>query len=134
MNLLPPSRLWILLLVLLQTVTLQASNLDREKRWADQIIDSIMDGDAVWLTADDHQFLSIFTQAENGARENALMVMHGAGVHPNWDQVVRTIRLEMTTRGWNTLSIQMPVLANDAAQEEYAKLYPEVIPRIDSAL
>jgi len=46
MNLLPPNRLWILLLVLLQTVTLQASNLDREKRWADQIIDSIMDGNA----------------------------------------------------------------------------------------
>jgi len=134
MNLLPPNRLWILLLVLLQTVTLQASNLDREKRWADQIIDSIMDGDAVWLTADDHQFLSIFTQAENGARENALMVMHGAGVHPNWDQVVRPIRVEMTTHGWNTLSTQMPILANDAAQEEYAKLYPEVIPRIDSAL
>ena len=134
MNLLPPNRLWILLLVLLQTVTLQASNLDKEKRWADQIVDSIIDGDAVWLSANDLKFLSIFTPAENGAREKALIVMHGTGVHPNWDQVVRPIRVEMTTRGWNTLSIQMPILANDAAQEEYAKLYPEVIPRIDSAV
>jgi len=32
MNLLPPNRLWIILLVLLQAVTLQASNLGKEKR------------------------------------------------------------------------------------------------------
>jgi hypothetical protein len=59
-----------------------------------------MDGDAIWLTADDHRFLSIFTQAENGARENTMVVMHGTGVHPNWDQVVQLIRVEMTTCGW----------------------------------
>ena len=56
--------------------------------------------------------------------------MHGIGVHPNWDQVIRPIRVEMTTRGWNTLSIQMPVLANDAATEDYAKLFPEVTPEL----
>ena len=71
---------------------------------------------------DGHKFLSIFTPAENDSSEYALIVMHGIGVHPNWDQVIRPIRVEMTTHGWNTLSIQMPVLANDAAPEDYAKL------------
>lgn len=82
-----------------------------------QIVDSILDGDAVWLAADDHQFLSIFTPADNDSSEKALIVMHGTGVHPNWDQVIRPLRVELTTRGWNTLSIQMPVLANDAARQ-----------------
>jgi len=127
-------RLWLSLLVLLQSMSLLASDFDKEKRWSDQIVDSILDGEAVWLAAEGHQFLSIFTPAENDTRENALIVMHGIGIHPNWDQVVRPIRVEMTTRGWNTLSIQMPVLTNDAASEDYVKLFPEVIPRIDAAL
>ena len=134
MNLLPPNRLWILLLVLLQTVTLQASNLDKEKRWADQIVDSIIDGDAVWLSANDLKFLSIFTPADDDSKENSLIVIHGVGVHPNWDQVIRPIRVEMTTRGWNTLSIQMPILANEAEAKDYAQLFPEVDPRIEAAL
>lgn len=125
---------WCLLLLLLQAVNLQASNVDKEQRWADQIVDSLMDGDALWLTTDDHKFLSIFTPADNGSTENALIVIHGTGVHPNWGQVIQPIRVEMTTRGWNTLSIQMPVLANDAVHEEYAKLFPEVSPRIEAAL
>jgi len=134
MNLATRYRPWVLLLLLLQTASLLASDLDKEKRWADQIVDSILDGDPVWLVADDHKFLSIFTQADNDSSENALIVMHGIGVHPNWDQVIRPIRVEMTTHGWNTLSIQMPVLANDAEPEDYAKLFPEVSPRIDAAL
>jgi len=134
MNLPTRSRFWLSLLLALQTVSLLASDFDKEQRWSDQIIDSILDGDPVWLIADGHQFLSIFTPADNDSRDNALIVMHGIGVHPNWDQVIRPIRVEMTTRGWNTLSIQMPVLTNDAVPEDYAKLFPEVTPRIDAAL
>jgi hypothetical protein len=127
-------RLAILMLLLISALSLQASDLDKEKRWADQIVDSILDGEAVWLEADDNKFLSIFTQAENNSRENALIVMHGIGIHPNWDQVVRPIRVEMTTRGWNTLSIQLPILANDVAPEDYTALFPEVGPRIKAAI
>jgi len=61
MNLATRYRPWVLLLLLLQTASLLASDLDKEKRWADQIVDSILDGDPVWLVADDHKFLSIFT-------------------------------------------------------------------------
>ena len=120
MNLPTRYRPWVLLLLLFPTANLLASDLDKEKRWADQIVDSILDGDAVWLDTDGHKFLSIFTAADNDSKDNALIVMHGVGIHPNWDQVIRPIRVEMTTRGWNTLSIQMPILANEAAAEDYA--------------
>jgi pimeloyl-ACP methyl ester carboxylesterase len=39
----------------------------------------------------------------------------------------------MATRGWNTLSIQMPILPNEATYEEYVPLYPEVPPRLQAA-
>lgn len=134
MNLPTRYRPWVLLLLLFPTANLLASDLDKEKRWADQIVDSILDGDAVWLDTDGHKFLSIFTAADNDSKDNALIVMHGVGIHPNWDQVIRPIRVEMTSRGWNTLSIQMPILANEAESKDYAKLFPEVDPRIEAAL
>jgi len=98
----PPTRhlLWLSLLLLLPAANLPASDFDKEQRWSDQIVDSILDGEPVWLIADGHQFLSIITPADNNSRENGLIVMHGIGVHPNWDQVIRPIRVEMTTRAY----------------------------------
>lgn len=110
----------------------QASDFDKEKRWADQTVDSIIDGEAVWLKAGSHEFLSIYTEAEEESSKG-MIVVHGTGIHPNWDQVVKPVRVEMTARGWSTLSIQMPILANEASYAEYVPLYPEVPPRLKSA-
>ncbi len=60
--------------------------------------------------------------------------MHGTGVHPNWNQVIQPLRVEMAARGWHTISIQMPVLANEASHDDYAPLFIEVPPRIDAAV
>ncbi len=60
--------------------------------------------------------------------------MHGTGVHPNWQQVIQPLRVGLAEQGWNTLSIQMPVLPNEAEYTEYAPLYDEVPPRIDAAI
>jgi dienelactone hydrolase len=110
-----------------------ASDLAKEKRWANQVVDAIMDGDAVWLNDGKSDFLSIYTEAAEPATR-AVIVMHGTGIHPNWQQVVQPLRVGLTEHGWNTLSIQMPILANDAAHEDYAPLYAEVAPRINAAI
>jgi len=112
--------------------TVMASDVAKEKRWADQVVDSIMDGEADWLDAKGHEILSIYTEAEE-ASSKGMIVVHGTGIHPNWDQVVKPIRIEMTTHGWNTLSIQMPILANEAEYAEYVPLYPEIAPRLKAA-
>ena len=118
----------------LLTFSLVASDYAKEQRWADQTVDSILDGEAVWLKAGEHEFLSIFTPDEDEQLSDGVIVIHGTGIHPNWDQVVRPLRVELTTLGWSTLSIQMPILANDADHDDYAPLYPEVAPRIDAAI
>ena len=110
----------------------QASDVAKEKRWADQIVDYILDGDAEWLTADGHEFLSIYTEAQDES-DKGMIVVHGTGIHPNWDQVVRPVRVRMTAHGWNTLTIQMPILHNEAEYAEYVPLYPEVPPRLKAA-
>ncbi len=122
----------IVLLCSLLLVTAQASDLAKEKRWADQTVDAIFDGEVVWLKAGNLKFLSIYTEAENES-DKAIIVVHGTGIHPDWDQVVKPVRVRMTTHGWNTLSIQMPILNNEATYEDYLPLFSEVAPRIKAA-
>ena len=125
-------RIAIILLFSVLFANLQASDVAKEKRWADQIVDSIMDGDALYLEADGHEFLTIYTEAEE-ASDKGMIVVHGTGIHPNWVQVVQPVRVEMTANGWNTLSIQMPILHNEAEYEEYVPLYPQVPARLQAA-
>lgn len=110
-----------------------ASDLVREIRWANQVVESILDGDAVWLNDGSSDFLGIYTDAEED-KGRAVIVMHGTGIHPDWQQVVQPLRVGLTEHNWNTLSIQMPILANDAEYLDYAPLYDEVAPRIDAAI
>ena len=110
-----------------------ATDLAKEKRWADQVVDSILDGDAVWLNDGSNDFLGIYTEAGED-KGRAVIIMHGTGIHPDWQQVVQPLRVGLIDHDWNTLSIQMPVLANDAEYIAYAPLYPEVPPRIDAAV
>ena len=110
-----------------------ASDLNKEKRWAEQVVDAILDGEAIWLEDGSSQFLGIFTESEEESNR-AVIIMHGTGVHPDWQQVIQPLRVGLTERKWNTLSIQMPVLANDAQYLDYAPLYDEVAPRIDASI
>jgi pimeloyl-ACP methyl ester carboxylesterase len=130
------NRLWGVLATLALTTLfqVQASDLAKEKRWADQIVDALMDGDAEWLTVQGQEFLTLYTQAAEGDGKRAAIVLHGIGVHPNWPQVVYPLRVRLVEHGWATASLQMPVLSNDAEASDYAPLFNEVAPRIDAAV
>ncbi|MDX2505542.1 MAG: DUF3530 family protein [Gammaproteobacteria bacterium] len=125
-------RLFLIFLLAL-SFDLNASDLAKEKRWAEQVVDAIIDGEVVWLNDGRNDFLGIYTPAEEN-KGLAAIVMHGTGVHPDWQQVVQPLRVGLTEYNWNTLSIQMPILANDADHLDYAPLYDEVAPRIDAAV
>ena len=125
-------RLLVISLSLL-SFNLYASDLAKEKRWADQVVEAILDGEAVWLNDGKSDFLGIYTEAEED-KGRAVIVMHGTGIHPDWAQVVQPLRVGLTEHNWNTLSIQMPILPNEAEYKDYAPLYDEVAPRIDAAI
>ncbi len=130
--------LWPLLAVFLAVHgPLHASTLSdtaKEGRWAEQIIETLFDGEPVWLDAAGHEFLAIEMEAVDGDATRAAIVVHGLGVHPNWDQVVLPLRVGLAERGWHTLSIQMPILANDAEIMAYVPLFDEVSARFAAAV
>jgi pimeloyl-ACP methyl ester carboxylesterase len=120
-------------ILMFTAIPVLASDLAKEKRWADQIVDELIDGDAVWLEADGQIFLSILTPAQ-GDTQGGVIVMHGIGVHPNWPQVVYPLRVGLAEHGWTTLSLQMPILPNEAEAKEYIPLLDEVPGRIRAGI
>ncbi len=125
----------ILWAALLAGMTAGASDLAKEKRWADQVVDALLDGEAVYLDDGRAPFLAIETEsAVDSDGDKAVIVMHGTGVHPDWPTVILPLRVGLAESGWHTLSIQMPVLANEASHADYAAIYDWVPDRIDTAV
>jgi len=110
------------------------SDVAKERRWADQVVDSLLDGDEAWLIDDlGHEFFGIFTEGDADTG-HAVLLMHGIGVHPNWPDVIYPLRVGLLEEGITNLSIQMPILANEADPREYQLLFAEVGGRIETAL
>jgi pimeloyl-ACP methyl ester carboxylesterase len=122
----------LLTLLFILSVPAYSSDLAKEKRWAEQIADAIFDGEIIMLKDDDIDFLSIYTPASDS--RNAVILLHGVGVHPDWDQVIRPLRVGLPENGWSTLSIQLPVLPNGAPYEKYLPLFKEVPGRLDAGI
>ncbi len=121
------------LLVMLTPTLSHASDLAKEKRWAEQIEDSLFDGEPLYLKQGGSEFLSIYTPAES-AKPLAVIVLHGLGAHPDWPQVIQPLRTELAAQGWSTLSLQLPVLPNDASFTDYQPILKDAAPRIAAGI
>ena len=125
--------LFILILMGYQATCL-ASDLAKEKRWREQISDSLLSGETCELKAGDTAFTGIYTEANQGSTGRLVILVHGIGVHPDWPDVIHPLRTGLPDYGWSTLSIQMPVLANDAPLKDYLPLFDEAGPRLQAAI
>ncbi len=114
--------------------TAQASDLEREKRLSNQIVDAIFDGEPFFLTADDHEFLAIHMRADADPARGAAIILHGRGYHPNWEDVAYPLRTGLPAQGWDTLSLQMPVLEKSAKYYDYVPIFAEAHPRIEAGI
>jgi len=110
-----------------------SSDLAKEKRWAEQIVEALLDGEAITLNDGRHDFLGILTEAEK-ANATGAIILHGIGVHPDWPQVVHPLRVGLVERGWTTLSLQLPILPNEAEQKDYLPIIPDAAPRIRAGI
>lgn len=121
--------LWVFLLI---PFMLLASDLAKEQRWKEQVVADLFDGEAISLNDGKNEFLGLLTIAEQ-PKSDAILVLHGIGVHPDWPQVVNPLRVGLAEMGWTTLSIQLPVLSNEATPEQYEALIADAGPRISVA-
>jgi hypothetical protein len=124
--------IYFLIVTLFFLSSAYASNLEREKRMASEIADAILDGDAVYLNTDNHKFLNIYTEADEA--KGVVIILHGRGFHPDWQDAINPLRVGLIESGWSTLSVQMPVLEKQARYYDYVPVFSEAVPRIDAAI
>jgi hypothetical protein len=106
---------------------------EKEKRWADDILPTLMVGDAVWLQQKNgHKFLSLFIDRKENAK-GAVIIAHGRGWSPDFE-LYGTLRARLADAGWTTLSIQLPVLPSTAILGLYVPLYPDARERFQLAV
>ncbi len=125
-------RILVVLVLLVSQLAFAGADYQREEKWADEVVPGIVVGDPVYLALKNgHKFLSLYAEAKDARM--GLVVIHGLGIHPDWN-MVGTLRTQLAEHGYTTLSIQMPVLANDAKAESYLPLFPEAAERIGAAV
>ena len=121
--------------VVLSLVSLNSFSQDyeKEKRWADDILPTLMVGDAVWLQQKNgHKFLGLFIDKKERAK-GAVIIAHGRGWSPDFE-LYGTLRTRLAEEGYSTLSIQLPVLPSTAILGLYVPLYPDARERFQLAV
>ena len=109
-----------------------AQDYDKEKRWSDSILKTLMIGSAEWLQQKNgHRFLTLYTEAEKA--RGAVIVAHGRGWSPDFE-LYGTLRTRLAELGYTTLSIQLPVLPSTAILGLYVPLYPDARERFQLAV
>ena len=107
----------------------------REQRLRDQIVDGLLDGEPIELrTAAGVDFLAIRTNSVTRPARGSVVILHGRGFHPDWADVVHPLRVGLTEHGWDTLSVQLPVLDKAAKYYDYYPVFPAAGERIEAAL
>jgi pimeloyl-ACP methyl ester carboxylesterase len=110
----------------------RAQDYEREKRWADDILNTLIVGEAQWLQQKNgHRFLALYTEAQKA--RGAVIVAHGRGWSPDFE-LYGTLRTEIAEQGYTTLSIQLPVLPSTAILGLYVPLYPDARERFQLAV
>jgi len=100
-----------------------------------EIEDAVMDGDVEYLPlANDQEVFSIFMETEDEAPKGGVIVLHSRGYHANWDSVIKPLRVGLASKGWHTLSVQMPVLDKNATYYDYVPIMPFSHERIEAAI
>jgi hypothetical protein len=109
-----------------------AQDNDKEKRWSDDILKTLLVGNAHWLEQKNgHKFLALYTEAD-GPR-GAAIIAHGRGWSPDFE-LYGSLRTMLAETGYTTLSIQLPVLPSTAILGLYVPLYPDARERFQLAV
>ena len=136
----------IALMALLAAAASPAQDYEREKRWAAEVMPTIVEGDAVQIKASSgREFLAIYTEGKvrtatapgaapaAGTAKPALVLVHGVGVNPDFG-MIGLLRTRMADLGYPTLSIQMPVASKEASVDDYyPRLFPDAADRMARA-
>lgn len=110
------------------------SDTAKEKRWEEQIVPGLLVGTAIKLKAAGTPFLALYAPNTYKQTYGGVILIHGSGANPAWPQIIEPLRTDLPEHGWTTLSLQMPILPNEASLKDYLPLMPEAPERIKAGV
>lgn len=105
---------------------------EREGRLVEEMTLNLFEGEIVTLNDGERDFAGVWLEADDA--RGTVILLHGRGYHADWQDVVGPVRVLLAESGWNTLSLQMPVLETGARYYDYWPLFPESDRRIDAGI
>ena len=105
----------------------------REQRLASDVVSQIVAGETVWLSLPYRPRVLAIYSVPQGTSKGAVILIHGLGVNPE-SAPIGALRTELADRGYATLAVQMPVLAEDVLLESYRDLLSDAGDRITIAI
>ena len=121
------------ILFLLFSGSLIASDELREARLVEEIEANLFDGEVISLDSGDAKFAAVEMIPEDSPI-GGVILMHGRGFHADWPENIGPLRVGLSEAGWQTLSLQLPVLEKTAKYFDYLPVLPEAGPRLDAAI
>ncbi len=83
----------------------------REERDMQLLAEEQPEASAIWLTALDTPFLSLYQADTSGNPVGAVLIVNAAGQHSDWPSSSANLRLSLPQFGWHTLSTELPAPA-----------------------
>jgi len=119
----------LLLLLGLSSVWALTPDYGRESGFA-QLLEGA-DGELIELETADRIFVNLWQEAERSSDE-VIIILHARGLHADWKNNTRPLRLGLAEAGRNTFSVQLPILPKGAGFSEYVHLMPFAAKRLDA--
>ena len=107
---------------------------ERERRLAERLRETVAQGEPVSLATDAGDFLALHDAALGALPRHALLLVHNMGGHPDWPEVIAPLRTGISSPGWGTLSLQMPLLPPQSLADDYGRTVAEAVKRIASGI
>ena len=111
-----------------------AADVEREQRLVAELEANLFDGNLQQLSAGNVTFAAVELSPESNPVRGSIVLLHGRGVHADWPDNIGPLRIALAQNGWQTLSIQMPVLDKSAKYFDYLAILPEAFPRIEGGI
>jgi dienelactone hydrolase len=106
----------------------------KEQKLSRLLMATIKTGQAITLNDASGEFLAIYTEASTPRSRGGVILLHDIDAHPDWPELISPLRTLLPDYGWNTLSLQMPLLSDHPNKKEYLALFAEANDRIAAGI
>tara|TARA_B100000586_G_C20037311_1_gene395991 strand:- start:81 stop:881 length:801 start_codon:yes stop_codon:yes gene_type:complete len=106
---------------------------NREQNISSQFLHDIFDGELISLSTTLNESFKIVEYKSNNNKQ-AVLLFHGRGLHPNEHRIMQPLRIALYNEGYNTYSIQLPVLPKGKTYYDYFEIFKYSDERINSSL